>query len=64
MFCALFSPWFSVKHCSNNFNQMLGAKRIREENRLLHIVKQAQNLLVVGRFASLFLLVVGKFRSF
>ena len=34
-----FSPWFSVKQCSNDCNQMLGGKRVREEKRLPHIVK-------------------------
>ena len=39
MFGALFSPWFSVKQCSNDCNQMLGWKYVREENWLPHIVK-------------------------
>ena len=39
MFGALFSPRFSMKQCSNDCNQMLGGKCVREENRFPHIVK-------------------------
>ena len=39
MFGALFSPWFSMKQCSNDCNQILGWKHVREENQLPHIVK-------------------------
>ena len=39
MFQALLWQWFSVRQCSNDCNQMLGGKRIREENQSPHIVK-------------------------
>ena len=38
MFGALCSSWFSMKQCSNDCNQMLGGKRVRQENRLPHII--------------------------
>ena len=41
-----------MKQCSNDCNQMLAGKRVREENRLPHTVKQSQNLFVVGCFVS------------
>ena len=39
MFRALFSPTFSMKQCSNECNQMLIGKHLREDNGLLYIVK-------------------------
>ena len=63
IFAALFSPWFSLKQCSKDWNQMLDSKHVTEENRLCHIVKQFQNLLVLGCFLFFFLLVVGRFGS-
>ena len=41
-----------MKQFSNDCNQILGRKRIRQENRLPRVVRQ--NLPVVGRFASFF----------
>ena len=38
-FRALFSPWFSMKHCSNDCNQILGGKSVKEEKWLPHTVK-------------------------
>ena len=32
MFDLQFSPWFSMKQCSNDCNQMFGGKHDREEN--------------------------------
>ena len=74
MLDALFSPRFSMKQCSNDCNQMLGGKHVREENRLPHIVKYSENLVVsrlsfarcryVQVIVGCILLVVGRFRSF
>ena len=58
-----------TKQSSNDCNQVLGEKRVMEEKRLFHIVKQSQDLVIVGRFAPFFffflfvLHVVSKFRS-
>ena len=54
MFGALFPSWFSMKQCSNDCSQILRRKRVKEENRLPHIVKQSQNQFAVVCFASFF----------
>ena len=36
---ALVSPWFHMKQCSNDTNQMLAGKVVREENHLPHVIK-------------------------
>ena len=45
MFGTLFSPSFSMKRCSNDYNQMLDEKLVREGNRLTHI------LIIISKYA-------------